>query len=633
MDQLSALAEEIRQLLKVAVSRNGGHLASNLGVVELTIALHYVFDFSTDRLVWDVGHQCYVHKVLTGRAEGFDQLRQAGGVGGFPDPRESQYDQFAVGHAGSAVATAVGLALGAQKQTTDERIVSVVGDASIVNGLAFEGLNNTLLVKRQMLIILNDNSMAIDQTQGAFAEHLTRVRVSRRYKNLERRTKQVVHKLPYGDTIHDTLDRIKGGIKTTLLGPQRFAQLGIPVYGPVDGHDVGSLIELLTIFKRVEHPILLHVHTEKGRGFAPASEDPRAFHSTKPFEFDGETASFADSTDRSYTAAFAHELGKLMEADERVIAVTAAMPDGTGLAKLRGVFPDRVIDVGIAESGAVAVAAGLAKEGLRPVVAIYSTFMQRSFDQIFQEVALQNLPVVFCMDRAGLVGGDGATHHGFCDIALLRALPNMVLMAPTDQEELAEALGFALRCNAPCALRYPRDTLPHAHERPLNYKTEPFELGRAVWLRRGSDAVILAYGQVGRDAYLAAELLAGRGIEAGVVSARFAKPLDERLLYELLAEHGDMPIVTLEDHALIGGFGAGVLEFAQRNRLDGRRISRMGIPDRFIDPDTRARQLAGLGINPQGIAEEVLRLLKRAKTPEVRAEGEGPVRSRPRQSV
>ncbi|MFC1782532.1 1-deoxy-D-xylulose-5-phosphate synthase, partial [Planctomycetota bacterium] len=413
IEQLPELAQEIRQLIMSTVSKNGGHLASNLGVVELTIALHYVFDFARDRLTWDVGHQCYVHKILTGRARRFETLRKGDGISGFPSPDESKYDQFFVGHGGTSITTALGLALGAQISQTDEKVVAVVGDASIVNGVSFEGLNNTSLLNRQMLIILNDNSMAIDTTQGAFANYLARLRLSRPYEDLHRRTKLMVRRLPYfGQALHEGLHRLKDGIKGTLQSRQIFEQLGIPYFGPIDGHDIPALIKMLETFKIVNHPVLLHVQTEKGRGFGPAHKDPCAFHSPKPFKVNGETAQFTAASEKSFTAAFAQALTNLMSDEPKVIALTAAMPDGTGLAKVREKFPDRVIDVGIAESAAVDIAAGLAKKGLRPVVAIYSTFLQRGFDQIFQEVALQNLPVIFCMDRAGLVGGDGAVHQG-----------------------------------------------------------------------------------------------------------------------------------------------------------------------------------------------------------------------------
>ena len=612
VNQLGELAEEIRHLIKASVGRNGGHLASNLGVVELTIALHCVFDFDSDRLVWDVGHQSYVHKILTGRAEQFERLRQKDGVSGFPSPRESTYDQFYVGHAGTAIAGAVGLALGARLTNSEEKVVAVVGDASIVNGLSFEGLNNSTLVKRQMLIILNDNSMAIDKTQGAFAQYLTRVRVSRPYEDLQRRTELLVRHLPYfGDAIHDTIDRIKGGIKTTLLGRQKFQQLGIPFYGPIDGHDIPNMIKILTSLKHIDRPVILHVYTEKGRGFVPATQDPRTFHSTQPFTVDGETVSFPERVDRSFTATFTQTLSELMAADKRIVVLTAAMPDGTGLAPLRKSFPDRVIDVGIAESAAVDIAAGLARAGQRPIVAIYSTFMQRCFDQIFQEVALQNLPVVLCMDRAGLVGGDGATHHGFCDITTMRCLPNMTLMAPMDAKELAEALKFAVQSDLPCAIRYPRDHAEEMEKLAVDYHSPPFKLGRAEWVRKGRDAVVLAYGNAAYEAFLTAETLSEEGIDLGVISARFAKPLDEKLLHKLLADGHNMPIITLEENALAGGFGSAVLEFAQQNRLDTRKITRIGLPDRFIDADTRQGQLEQVGLTRRNLIEQVRQLLNK----------------------
>ena len=603
--QLPELSEEIRGLIKGTVSNTGGHLASNLGIVELTMALHYVFDFKVDRLTWDVGHQCYVHKILTGRAGDFGKLRQGGGISGFPSPAESDYDQFFVGHAGTAIATGLGLALGAQRSQTNERVVAVVGDASIVNGLSFEGLNNTTLLKRQMLIILNDNFMAIDKTEGAFAEYLTRMRLSRPYEDLHRRTKLLVSRLPYvGTAIREGIHRIKGGLKTTLLSRQIFEQLGIPYFGPVDGHDVGSMIKMLEAFKDVDHPVLLHVQTEKGRGFTPASDDPCTFHSPKPFKVDEGKVSLS-SSGRTFTAAFAEALTELMEVDSRVVALTAAMPDGTGLAAVRKKFPERVIDVGIAESAAVDIAAGLAKTGHRPVVTIYSTFLQRSFDQIFQEVSLQNLPVIFAIDRAGLVGGDGAVHHGFCDVSLLRTLPNMILMAPADEEQMRLALKWAVNAEQPCALRYPRDTVPEAGEEVGLDEQAEFEVGRARQMRSGTDGAVLAYGSVVYDALKAAEKLRESGQEIAVWDARFAKPIDEKLLAELLSGENRVPLVTVEDHALAGGFGSAVLEAAQRMKLDTRGIRCLGIPDRYIKHNSRADQLAEVGIDVDGIAAAI----------------------------
>jgi len=611
-DQLPALAEEIRQLIKDTVSRNGGHLASNLGVVELTIALHYVFDFATDRLTWDVGHQCYVHKILTGRADQFATLRKGGGISGFPSPAESPYDQFSVGHGGTAITTALGLALGAQVRQTDEKVVAVVGDASIVNGASFEGLNNTSLVNRQMLIILNDNSMAIDKTQGVLANHLARLRLSRSYDDIQRFTKAMVRRLPYfGQTIQESIQRIKDGIKGTLLSRQIFEPLSIPYFGPIDGHDINSLIALLEAFKKVDHPVLMHVQTEKGRGFGPAYKDPCTFHSPKPFKVNGETAQFSSSSEKSFTKAFAQALTRLMTEDETIVTFTAAMPDGTGLALVRERFPDRVFDVGIAESSAVDIAAGMAKTGSKPVVAIYSTFLQRGFDQVFQEVSLQNLPVIFCLDRAGLVGGDGAVHHGFCDISLLRSLPNMILMAPMDEPELMQCLRFALESQRPCAMRYPRDNVPPPFVSDDRSKSPAYELGKARLLRKGKDVVFLAYGVIAYTALEAAEILSEEGVEAAVINARFAKPIDEKLLRELGQEASERPIITLEDHALAGGFGSVVLETAGHLGLDTRRITRMGLPDHFIEHNNRLNQLTEAKLDASSIVEKVREILDR----------------------
>lgn len=607
------MAKEIRHRITTSVGKSGGHLASNLGVTELTLALHRVFDFQHDRLVWDVGHQCYVHKLLTGRCDQFGSLRQANGLSGFPCPDESDTDQFAVGHAGTAIATAVGLALGAQMQNTDEKVVAVVGDASIVNGVAFEGLNNTSLVKRPLLVILNDNSMAISKTEGAFAQYLMRLRVSRPVEDLQRRTKMLVRRTPYvGKRLTESLKRIKEGIKTTLLGPyQSFEQLGMIYLGPVDGHDTASLIKLLEILKDIDHPVLLHVVTEKGRGFAPAIEDPCRFHSPAAFVVEGETAKISGSNGKSFTTAFAESLAGLMRSNDRIVALTAAMPDGTGVSKLQEEFPDRAIDVGIAESACVDIAAGLAKTGMRPVASIYSTFMQRAFDQIFQEVALQNLPVTFCLDRAGLVGGDGAVHQGFCDITLLRSLPNFVLMAPSDETEMRQSLEFATTLAQPSAIRYPRDQVPEKGPETSEKQDQPFELGKAVTLRQGSEVVILSYGAIANQALLAAEELSNEGIDITVVNARFAKPLDETLISQILTDQTIKAVITLEDHGLTGGFGSAVLEFACQAGLDTRKIIRLGLPDRFIAQNTRQGQLAEVGIDAKTIVEQVQKVFKK----------------------
>lgn len=597
--ELERLAAEIRERIIHVVSHNGGHLASNLGVVELTIALHRVFDFGKDCLLWDVGHQAYVHKILTGRNPRFDSLRKAGGISGFPNIEESEYDLFNVGHAGTAIPTAVGLARGAAVLRQDRRVVAVVGDASIFNGVAFEGLNQAGTLRRQLLVVLNDNSMGIAPTQGGMAAYLAKVRVSSAYGKFKRRVKKYLPQVPLiGKATYEALDRLKDRFKATLSPHQIFEQLGFIYVGPTDGHDVAHLIDLLNLLKDANHPVLLHVHTEKGRGAQWATAEPTKFHSPKPFKVEGCRVEITGGG-RSYTAAFADALIILAKREPRVFALTAAMPDGTGLNKFADAFPDRCLDGGIAESSTVDIAAGMCKTGLRPVVAIYSTFLQRAFDQVFQEVVLQGLPLVFCLDRAGLVGGDGPVHHGFADIAYLRVLPNMVLMAPGDGDELALALQLAITLDGPSAIRYPRDTVPEPLM-PPNAKPD-FELGRSVLLREGGDATIIAYGGPCRDALDAAELLSVDGIEVRVVNARFAKPVDRDMLAKAWAT--GKPIITVEDHSITGGFGAAVLETAQLMELPLGPLTILGIPaDRFIAHGPRRGQLAECGLDAAGIA-------------------------------
>ncbi len=602
--QLTPLAEEIRRRIIDVVGRNGGHLASNLGVVELTLALHYVFDFAQDRLLWDVGHQCYTHKLLTGRQGGFERLRKRGGTSGFPDIHESEYDQFTVGHAGTSIGTACGLALGENVLGGHRRVVAMVGDASIVNGLSFEGMNVAGSLDRQLLVVLNDNSMSIAPTQGAMAEYLGRFRTSDLYEELKRRVKRVLPHLPMGRGVYDALDALKEGIKATVSPHQIFEALGFTYIGPVDGHDTEHLIEILQMVKDVQRPVLLHVHTEKGRGCAYATADPTKFHSTKPFKVEGDQVSIARSGGKSWTKAYSEAMVGLAETHPKLYAITAAMPDGTGLAAFEKRFPDRFLDCGISESGAVALGAGLAKAGLRPVVAIYSTFLQRSYDQIVQEVSLQQLPVVFCMDRAGLVGGDGAVHHGCYDIAYLRSLPNMVLMAPADEPEMHEALKLAVSLEQATAIRYARDVIPQ----DLDETTPSFVLGRSRRVRDGKDATIIAYGSTVDASLKAADLLAGRHIEVGVINARFAKPLDRQMIASVLgAGH---PVVTVEDHAREGGFGSAVLEAGHDMGLLTSQVIRLGLPENeFIGHGSRAEQLAEVGLDPEGIAGAVAGVL------------------------
>ncbi len=622
--QLQQLADEIRQFIIETVGRTGGHLASSLGVVDITLALHYVFDFEQDKIVWDVGHQCYAHKIITGRKEEFKNLRRAGGVSGFPNPEESPYDQFAVGHAGTSIGTAIGLALGetlrqAQgeaKQDKQNKIVAFVGDGSIVNGASFESLNNLGLVKRQMLIVLNDNSLAIDATQGAVAKYFSKIRLSQTYEDLRRTTKDILEHTPViGKTVEEAIERIKKNIRMVLPASQLFESLNVPYFGPVDGHDIGTLVQLFRALKQVEHPVILHCHTKKGMGFTPADNQPSKYHSTGPFKMNGDVVEpAAEKQGRSFTDAFGEELVRLAENDKKVVAISSAMCEGTGLKKFRERFPDRFYDVGIAESAAVEIAAGLAKSGMRPVVCIYSTFLQRSFDQIFQEVSLQNLPVVFCIDRAGVVGADGPTHHGLMDIGYLRMMPNLVLVSPADAVEMGGALEFALSADRAVCVRYPKELI--ACQQITESSGEPFVLGKSVVARRSdkSAAVIVSYGSVLVEAIAAAGALAQEGIEVDVINARFAAPIDSRIV-ELIG--AGKPVITVEDHGVACGFGSAVMEAAGQHsggfvpRRDGGAVRMLGVPKRFVRHDSRNNQLREAGINADKIAETVCQMLNR----------------------
>jgi len=608
--QLKTLAEEIRQFILGSVSKTGGHLASNLGVVELTLALHYAFDFKKDKLLWDVGHQCYTHKIITGRKDKFEHLRRPEGISGFPNPAESEYDQFTVGHAGTSIATAIGMALGESlvtQETSDERqaprIVAMVGDASIVNGTSFEALNNLGLVKRQLLILLNDNSMAIDVTVGAMAKYFSKVRLSQTYEDLRRTTRNILEHTPLiGKSVEEAIERIKKGIRMALPASQMFESLNIPYFGPVDGHDIGSLIKLFQALAELNHPAILHVYTKKGKGFEPADQGPSKFHSTGPFKMNGDAIEPAlDSSRRSFTSVLGEHLTELAEKDDRIVAITSAMCDGTGLCEFRKRFADRFYDVGIAEGAAIDIAAGFARSGLKPVVCIYSTFLQRSFDQVFQEVALQKLPVIFCIDRAGVVGSDGPTHHGLMDIGFLRIMPNMVLTGPADEIETKLALEFALGQDNPVVIRYPKDFVPE-QKFVKAACAKPFSLGKSVAVKRSkkSAVAIVSYGSVLTEALRAAELLAEDGIAVDVINGRFAAPVDKKIVSLLNQGKG---IITVEDHASACGFGSAVLELAAAQSYSLKAIRVLGAPRRFIGHNSRAQQLMEVGVNADKIAE------------------------------
>ena len=632
-EELMTLAGEIRTRIFDAVSKNGGHLASNLGVVELTLALHRVFDFGPypdgpDRLLWDVGHQCYTHKMVTGRAPLFDKLRKQGSVSGFPSPDESPYDLFAVGHAGTAISTAVGMARADEKLGRKNFVVAVVGDASIVNGLAFEGLNNAGTLKRQLLIILNDNGMSISKPQGAFSHYLERVRVSTTYDDFKRFSEKIVHQLPssVGHAIEHAWDSFCSAVKGAVWHGQLFEAMGIKYMGPIDGHDLPGLINFLAEIKHVDKPVVLHVKTVKGQGYDVCTGDPTKMHSPAAFQVNGCRVEIKKGTGKSWTTAFADAMIALAKSDPRVVALTAAMPDGTGLSKYEKELPERYYDTGICESHLTAMAAGMAKSGQRPFAAIYSTFIQRAFDQVWQEVTLNNVPVVFCMDRAGYVGDDGAVHHGFCDQAFLRPMPGMVLMAPSDEAELNRSLRFALGLETPAAIRYPRDNVPAQNFEDViepslkGSASGEWKLGVSRVLREGSDATLVVYGALVENAMLAAQQLATDGIEVEVIDARFCKPLDGDMLALVL--RSGRPVLTVEDHALQNGFATAVIEHAVAHKLPTENITRLGMPDRLVAHATRAQQLAEVGLDAAGIGRSTRDAIRAATAPAKRLEAD-----------
>jgi 1-deoxy-D-xylulose-5-phosphate synthase len=615
VDQLPELATEIRHVICEQVKQSGGHLAPNLGVVDLTLALHYVFDFGHDRLLFDVGHQCYPHKLVTGRFKMLTRLRQRDGMAGFPDPRESDYDLFSVGHAGTAVSTAVGMARGdllsgeafqPQENASGRRVVALVGDASIVNGVAMEGLNNAGTLKRQFLVVLNDNGMSIARPQGAVASYFDRVRVNPAYRRFKDIGKGVVSQIPGGNIIGEMYHRLGEIAKDAIAEDAWFEKFGLLTIGPIDGHDIRTLVDMLLEVRDVDRPMVLHVHTIKGKGYDFSEGDATTFHSPKPFKVEGCRVELK-KTGRSFTSAFADALGDVMERDEKVVACTAAMPDGTGLVKVMPRFPERTWDTGICESHAMDMMAGLAKTGWKPFFAVYSTFLQRAFDQAFQEIALQGLPVRLCLDRAGLVGGDGAVHHGFCDISILRVFPKAALVAAMDEPSLRAAMEFMRTYeDGLSAVRYPRDQVSELF---AEGDCPPFELGkaRALIQHDTADAAILAYGTMAIDAHHALAILNGE-YKVELYDARFAKPVDIELVRSLI-ERGT-PIITVEDHGLEGGFGSCVIDAANAARLDTRLIHCMGIPStHWIYQGSRSGQLEEAGIDATSIARTVRAVL------------------------
>jgi 1-deoxy-D-xylulose-5-phosphate synthase len=603
---LPLLAGEIREEIIRTVAKVGGHLASSLGVVELTLALHYVFNTPRDRLVWDVGHQTYAHKMITGRRKQFPTLRQMGGICGFPRRQESPDDAFGTGHSSTSISAALGMAEARCLRGEKHRVIAVIGDGSISAGLAFEGLNQAGAVKKDLIVILNDNEFSISPNVGALSAYLNRLLTGQFATRMRDRVKNFLLNLPrIGRSAVKAAHHAEGSLKGFFAPGSLFAELGFQYVGPLPGHNVNSLIETFRNLKNLSGPILVHVITTKGKGYPPAEKDPVIFHGIGPFVPETGEILPKDENLLSYTKAFGQAMVKLGKEIPCLIAITAAMPQGTGLDAFAAAFPDRFHDVGIAEQHGITFAAGLATEGFIPVVAVYSTFMQRAYDQILHDVCLQNLPVVLAMDRAGIVGPDGATHHGLFDFSYLRHIPNLIVMAPKDENELQHMLKTAICCGRPAALRYPRG---NGWKGILEEEIRELPIGKAELLEAGKDLLILAIGSTVKPALEAAQHLRDQGVSPAVVNARFVKPLDRELILTLGQE--TRRVVTVEENALQGGFGSAVLELLAEEGLSGIRLKRLGIPDRFIEhgnPEV-LRQL--FGITADGILQTAQSLLR-----------------------
>lgn len=608
--ELKELARELRETIIEKVSIDGGHLASNLGVVELTIALHYVFNSPVDKVIWDVGHQSYSHKLLTGRYERFSTLRKHGGISGFPKREESEHDAFGTGHSSTSISAALGIIEGRDKNKADFKVIAVIGDGAMTSGLAFEGLNNAGQLQKDLIVILNDNEMSISPNVGALSAYLNRILTGELYQKFRKQTKSLLEGIPkLGKTAAKMAQRTEEMLKGLFLPGIIFQELGFNYIGPIDGHNIELLIETLKRIKTATSPTLIHVITKKGKGYEFSENNPSLFHGVGPFS--PETGSPLGGGGLTYSEVFGNALTELAARDERIIAISAAMKEGTGLDSFAQRYPDRFYDVGIAEPHAVTFAAGLATQGLRPVVAIYSTFLQRAYDEIVHDVCLQNLSVVFAIDRAGIVGEDGPTHHGLLDLSYLRHIPNLIVMSPKDGIELRAMLELSLRHDGPVAIRYPRGKTRSpaiSLNESLESSITPFTIGEAEVLKGGEDVAIVAIGSTVYPALAAAERLEKEGIRAMVVNARFVKPLDRNLLLSVASRI--KRIITVEENVLNGGFGSAVLELLSELEARNITVKRLGIPDEFAEHGQQSELRRKYGLDEEGIYSAAFSIIK-----------------------
>lgn len=600
--QLPALAAELREQIVSTVAENGGHLGSSLGVVELTIALHRVFDSPNDQIIWDVGHQAYAHKLLTGRQDQFGTLRRMNGMSGFPKRSESEHDVFGVGHSSTSISAALGMAAAGDILSEDNKVVAVIGDGSLTAGMAFEGLNHAGHLKQKLVVILNDNEMSISPNVGALSSFLSRKMTSDTFIRFKKETENLLSYVPgIGRDLVNLAKRAEESLKSFMTPGMLFEGFGFDYFGPLDGHNLEELSETLHNVAQIKGPVLLHVLTKKGKGYEPAEQNPPKFHGVGPF--DSQTGDVKGGKSVSYTSIFSETLVRLAEEDSRIVAITAAMTEGTGLKTFSENFPERFYDVGIAEQHAVTFAAGLACRGMRPVVAIYSTFLQRAYDQVVHDVCLQNLPVTFAMDRGGLVGADGPTHHGVFDLSFLRHVPNMVFAVPRNEVELQRIMKAASQFEGPFAYRYPRGTGMGV---ALSEAIEPLDIGQGELLVEGCDGLIIALGTMVNEALIAAENMKKEGFSIAVVDARFVKPLDDELILSL-AENAPF-VITAEENSLQGGFGAAVLELFSDHGIT-LPVSRVGIPDYFVEQGTQNELRERLGLTAAGLCLRISQMM------------------------